>query len=248
VKVPGVALHSSGTWRRAFAAKAGAIGCELSYARMRASGAARLVVGRTTLVVGFHQQGNNQDPVFARFDGTRKVYCEHHEHQSPDGRALGLTWDGGPTAYVVYTVVGGGTELEAKAGRGWISSYGNGGASSSVTVVGQVEVRSGTLQRASFVVAHLIRNGQEKTNTIVPVAAPVRTASGAVGLLARSAYSPLNPDRSQMCTGEGQYPSPGPGRADHASYVALFTADLHTVTCATTWGCMHVRKPCPPVS
>jgi hypothetical protein len=214
---------------------------------LKASGTPRLTVGRTTVFVGFQQFGTNQDPVFVRFDGSRKVYCEHHEHQAPDGRAVGITWDGGPKAYVLYTVVGGGTDLEARSGRGWLRSYGNGGASSKVTVLGEVELRSGTVRRATFLVARVVKNGQPKTNTIVPAAAPLVTPRG-VAVFAKSAFSPLNPDFSLMCSGGSEYPSPGPGRADGASYIAVFAAGLGSLTCARTWGCGNVRKPCPDVS
>jgi len=241
-------LRPSGSWKRAFNEKAGSIGCEQSYAQLKASGTPRLTFGRTTVFVGFQQYGNNQDPVFARYDGTREVYCEHHEKQSPDGRALGFTWDGGRTAYVVYTVVGGGTELETKASRGWLNRYGDGGASAAVTVVGQVELGGGTLMRSTFLVARRIKNGQIKTNSIFPAAAPLRTASGKIAIVARSAFAPINPDQSLMCpSGSGEYPQPGPGRADKASYVGIFTASLGGLTCARTWGCSNVRRPCPDV-
>ncbi len=237
-------LRGSGSWRRAFDDSAGAVSCAASLAGLKASSTPRLTVGRTTVFVGFQQFGNNQDPVLVRFDGNRKVYCRHHERQGPDGRALGIAWDGGPTAYVVYTVVGGGTELEAKAGRGWVRSYGDGGASSRVTVLAEVQLRTGTVRRATFLVARVVKNGRPKTNTIVPVAAPLVTSRG-VAVLARSAFSPLNPDLSLMCRSGSEYPSNGPGGA---SYVGVFASDLGSLTCARTWGCGNVRKPCPDVS
>ena len=43
------------------------------------------------------------------------------------GKAWTITWDGGDVAYVVYTVVGGGTSLEGKGG--WLSSYAPGAIS-----------------------------------------------------------------------------------------------------------------------
>ncbi len=217
----------------------------MSLAQLRASRTPRLAFGRTVVFAGFRQRGDNQDPVFARFDGGRKVYCRHHEQEPPDGRAVGLTWDGGRTAYVLYTVVGGGTALEAPARRGWLQRYGDGGGSSAVTVLGRVELGAGTLERATFLVARLRKQGTDKTNTIVPVASPVVTASGLVAVRARSAFSPLNPDRSRMCAPGSEYPSPQPGRADGASYVGMFTADLGSLACARTWGCGNVRRPCP---
>jgi hypothetical protein len=113
--------------------------------------------------------------------------------------------------------------------------------------VGEVELRSGTVRRSTFLVARVVKNGQPKTNTIVPAAAPVVTSRG-VAVFAKSAFSPLNPDLSLMCSGGSEYPAPGPGRADGASYVGVFASDLGSLTCARTWGCGHVRKPCPDVS
>lgn len=81
-----------GTWKKAFAKDGVGVSCEATFAEMTASGAPSLTVEKTTLFVGFEQLGNNQDPVFFRFDDQQKVYCEHHEHESPDGRALGVTW------------------------------------------------------------------------------------------------------------------------------------------------------------
>jgi hypothetical protein len=102
----------------------------MSAAEMSAAGAANLSFGEATIYVGFEQDGQNQNPVFARFDGGAQVYCEHHEQEAPDGRAYGITWDGGPTAYVVYTIVGGGSAFDAKGKGGWLDRYGDGGGSS----------------------------------------------------------------------------------------------------------------------
>ena len=47
-------------------------------------------------------------------DDGATVYCEHHESEAPDGRAVGITRDGGAVAYVVYTIVGGGSALDGR--------------------------------------------------------------------------------------------------------------------------------------
>jgi len=67
-------------------------------------------------------------------------------------------------------------------------------------------------------------------------------------VVAKSAYTPLNPDHSRMCHGSAEYPSEGPSRADKASYVGIFSADLGSLHCAQTWGCGSVKKPCPSES
>jgi hypothetical protein len=229
-------------WKQAFSSGGVGVTCESSYQDMVKSGAPSLTFGDTTIFVGFQQYGNNQDPVFRRFDSEKEVYCEHHEKQSPDGRAHGIAWDGGDTAYVVYSIVGGGTDLEQKAKGGWISSYGDGGASSKVTVLASVEVAFGTIVKATFVPA---KKSGNKTNTLGPKAAPLVLADGTIELLGGSAWAPLNPDKSGMCEPSTEYPSSLDGSKDGPNYLGRFTADFTSVVCASTAGCSKVKTPCP---
>jgi len=94
------------------------VGCAPSAAELQSAGAPTLTFGGSTIYVGFEQSGQNQNPLFARFDDGAKVYCEHHETEAPDGRAVGITWDGSALAYVAYTIVGGGSALDGKGG--WV--------------------------------------------------------------------------------------------------------------------------------
>lgn len=229
-------------WKQAFSSGGVGVTCESSYQDMVKSGAPSLTFGDTTIFVGFQQYGNNQDPVFRRFDGEKEVYCEHHEKQSPDGRAHGIAWDGGETAYVVYSIVGGGTDLEQKAKGGWISSYGDGGGSSKVTVLASVEVAFGTIVKATFVPA---KKSGNKTNTLGPKAAPLVLADGTIELLGGSAWAPLNPDQSGMCEPTTEYPGSLDGSKDGPNYLGRFTADFTSVVCASTAGCSKVKTPCP---
>ncbi len=231
-----------GGWQKAFQAGGAGISCDMSYEEMVSSGAPSLTFDDTQIFVGFQQFGDNQDPVFRRFDAGVEVYCEYHEAQPPDGRAEGITWDGGPTAYVVYTVVGGGTEFDGAGQGSWVSSYGDGGASSKVTFLGEVAVDGGKLVRGTFVPAK--RSMGTKTNTLVPADAVDVLAGGVLGFTGNSAYSPLNPDRSTMCVGMEDYPSPPAGQ-DSPSVVAQFAPDFKSMLCATTWSCSMVKQPCP---
>ncbi|HEU4537657.1 MAG TPA: hypothetical protein VFS00_26235, partial [Polyangiaceae bacterium] len=140
-------------WQQAFAevgfgvTKAGELECTTDAGALAASGLARVSAGGATIYVGFHQvSGDNQDPFAARVEGDRVAWCRYHENDGPDGRAVGLTWDGGPFAYVVYTVVGGGTDLEMP---GWFRSYGGhaaiGGGNKKVGVVGRLDAATGAL-------------------------------------------------------------------------------------------------------
>ncbi|MFS8068029.1 MAG: hypothetical protein ACMG6S_16870 [Byssovorax sp.] len=231
-----------GNWRKAFSKDGVGVSCEATYAEMTASGAPSLTSGKTTIFVGFQQYSNNQDPVFFRFDDEKKVYCEHHEHESPDARALGITWDGGPKAYVVYTVTGGGTAFDSLAKGAWIDRYGDGGGSSKVAVVASVETAFGTVERATFVPAK--RESGTKTNTLAPADAITVRTDGALEFTGNSAFAPLNPDKSVMCVPSTEYPAALDGMKG-PSYLARFAPDLKTMSCASTAGCSLVTTPCP---
>lgn len=217
-------------WQKAFDPEPVGLDCAMSAAEMAAAGAASLTFGEATIYVGFVQVGQNQDPVFARFDGGAQTYCEHHETESPDGRAYGLTWDGGPTAYVVSTIVGGGSAFDAKGQGGWLDRYGDGGGSSSVSFIGEVDAALGTLTRGTFVIA---KKMDGKTNTHNPADAITVLESGELEFHGESAFQPMNPDRSIMQCSD--YPF-------YSKYV--FSADLATLTCSSSTNCVSA-VPCP---
>jgi hypothetical protein len=217
-------------WQKAFAASSATLDCAMSFDAASKSSAPRLTIGGATLFVGYQQvSSTNQDPVVRRFDGTTASWCVRHEQQPPDARAVGVTWDGGATAYVVFTVVGGGSDLDKAASGGWLPSYGSGGGPK-VAVVGQLDAATGALAHASFVIAKLASG---KTNSFTPTDAPIRLASGDVELDGDSAFQPIQPDRAlQICT---DYPF-------HAKYV--LAGDLATARCATSTDCTS-NAPCP---
>lgn len=241
-RAPGVPTGpGDGTFQKAFREGGVGVTCEMTYDEMVASGAPSITSGATTIFVGFQQYGANQDPVFFRFDDKKKVYCEHHEKEPPDGRALGLTWDGGPTAWVVYTIVGGGSAFDGLAKGGWVNRYGDGGGSSKVAVIGEVETQFGTVRRMTFVPAK--RADGTKTNTLNPADALTVLTDGTLEFQGSAAYAPLNPDRTPMCVGSAEYPAALDG-AKGPSYVARFSADLTSVLCASTASCSVVKQPC----
>jgi hypothetical protein len=217
-------------WQKAFAPEPAGINCVMTAAEMAAAGAPSLSFGEATIYVGFEQIGQNQDPVFARFDGGVQTYCEHHERESPDGRAYGLTWDGGPVAYVVYSMVGGGSAFDSKAKGTWLDRYGDGGASAKVSFIGEVETQFGTLTRGTFVIA---RKMDGKTNTHGPADAITVLVDGRLEFHGESAFRPMNPDRSTMeCS---DYPF-------FSKYV--FNADLTALECSSCTNCVSA-VPCP---
>lgn len=216
-------------WERAYVDGSTGVACSMSLAEMQAAGAPALGFGDATIVVGFEQvSGNNQDPVVARFDAGLQTYCRYHETGGPDGRAVGLTWDGGAAAYVVYTVVGGGSGLESAATNGWLPSYGNGGGPK-VSFLGRLDAVTGDLDAGTFIIAKK-ENGE--TNTHGPAAAPTKLAAGGVELLGESAFQPMNPDLSIMDCSD--YPFSTRYRFDDA---------LTTLTCSSSTNCTSTT-PC----
>ncbi|HJL19931.1 MAG TPA: hypothetical protein RMH99_29980 [Sandaracinaceae bacterium LLY-WYZ-13_1] len=193
---------------------------------------AHLTFGDSTIYVGFRQaSGNNQNPIVARFDGGTRIWCVEHETQGPDGRAEAITWDGGDHAYVVYSVVGGGTDLEGHGG--WLSSYAPGaisGGGPKVSVVGRVSVEDGSLDAATFIVSVL---SSGRVNTHAPAGAVTVLEDGSVEFAGDSAHKPIDADgRSSMdCT---DYPFSSRYR---------FSADLSELVCADCTNCTS-QRPC----
>ncbi|HZH03839.1 MAG TPA: hypothetical protein VEY30_08655 [Myxococcaceae bacterium] len=223
---PGV---SAAGWQNAFGDKGG----QCAQGAEQLAALPHVTVGSTTLFVGFEQtSGNNQDPFIARFDGANRVYCTYHEDDGPDGHALGITWNGGDYAYVVYTVVGGGSDLEGKGG--WLGSYAPGGISGGgpkVSYPGRVRVSDGALESGSFVIAV---TSARKVNSHMPKAAATVLEDGTIEFRGGSAHEPIDADgKSAMaCT---DYPFETRYR---------FSPDLKTLVCADSTNCT-AQKACP---
>lgn len=223
---PPAPLAAAG-WKDAFDASGKGLRCAMTKEEM--SSAPSVTFGDTTIFVGFEQIGDNQDPLVVRYDGAKQTYCTHHEREPPDGRALGIAWDGGSTAYVVYTIVGGGSALDKAAKGGWLESYGRGGGPK-VSVLGAVDAASGALTAATFVIA---KKNDGSTNTHTPTGAPIRREDGRIELRGSSAFQPVNPDRTPMtCT---DYP--------FATQYVL-SADLRALECSSSTNCT-AKAPCP---
>lgn len=187
------------------------------------TGGAVLRVGGRSLHIGYEQaSANNQNPVVALREGATTLWCKRHETEGPDGRAVGVTWDGGPRAYLTYQVAGGGSALD-RAADGWLKSYAPGafsGGGATVSVVGALDVQSGDLAHATFVIAVL---SSGRVNTLRPDGAVTVLPDGAVAFRGISAYAPLNPDRQRMdCSGPSGF-----------SYRVELSADLSQAHCAS---------------
>jgi hypothetical protein len=230
---------SAGEWQSDFrdarvdVTPAGENTCSATAELLEASDVARVRIGESTLYAGFDQvSGDNQDPVVARVDGDTVVWCHHHENDGPDGRALGVTWDGGSKAYVVYTIVGGGSDLEKD---GWFRSYGGhaaiSGGGSKVSVLGQLDAASGELLTATHLIAI---KSERKVNGHKPSGAPRVTADGSVEFYGESAHKPIGADakNSMVCS---DYPFNSKYR---------FSPDLKSLLCAECTNCTDNVLPC----
>jgi hypothetical protein len=227
------------TW--AFAATSVGFGCNDSFAMLLAKNVTHVTVDGSTIFAGMEQvSANDQDPVVARFDAAgTKVFCEHSTKGGGiDGRAYGVTWDGKDALYVVYTIVGGGSLFDAAAKGGWLSAYGDGGGSSRVAVIGALDASTGVVKRATFVAARVVKNGQTKTNTLVPADAVHVLGDGSLEFFGNPAYCTLNPDKSSMC-------DPAKTTDYPKDYRARFSADLATMSCAGATGVSTIKQPCP---
>ncbi len=209
----------------------GGLSCEDDGAAFESSGAPRVTIGGATIYVGFEQIGDNQNPIVARVDDGQKVWCQIHETEGPDGRALGITWDGGDTAYVVYTIVGGGSSLEGKGG--WLPSYAPGaisGGGPKVSYIGKVAADDGTLESGTFIIAVKSDN---KVNSHGPSGPVTVLEDGNVEFLGGSAHKPIDADgkTSMNCT---DYPF-------DSKYV--LSPNLDSLVCAQCTNC-EAQMPC----
>lgn len=219
-------------WSSAFDEQGVQLFCDDSPAELRAAGVPSVAVEGVELFVGYEQVGDNQNPLLARFDDGEQVYCLSHESDPPDGRSLGITWNGGEYAYVVDTIVGGGSALEYRGG--WIPAYAPGvisGGGPKVSFVGRISVRDGALDGGTFVIAVKSDNG---INSHKPRSAPRVLDSGDVVFEGQSAHKPIGPDgeSSMACT---DYPF---------STRYVFSPGLDELECAQSTNC-DSPQPCP---
>jgi hypothetical protein len=226
-------------FKSAFSATSTALDCNDTAAQALARGAPSVTFGTSTVIVGYQQIGAaDQDPIVARYDGDTKVFCEHSKKGGGiDARAYGVTWDGASKLYVVYTVVGGGTTFDGPAAGGWQPSYGDGGASAKVSVIGSLDATTGVVTKATYVSSKLTKNGKLATNTHTPADAIRVQVDGSLEFAGKPAYCTLNPDKSSMCD---------PAKMDYPQdYRARFSPDLSSMSCASASGVSFVTQPCP---
>ena len=220
-------------WQSAFVADGATFRCSASEDQVIAVGAPSVSFGDTTLYVGAEQNNQGErDAVLARFDAGIQTYCVEHESDGPNGIALGLSWDGGSTAYLVYTIAAAGSGFE-KLG-GWMSEYAPGpisGVGAQATVVGRVDVETGALDRATLVIAV---TDEQKVADHLPQGSPTVLADGSVELLGSSEQPPIDADAATAMDCQ---------TAPHSTRY-VFSGDLAELVCASASGCTP-QVPCP---
>jgi hypothetical protein len=221
-------------WESSFVGEGGLFECDAPEADLNAAGVASVAIGDATLYVGAEENNQNeQDAVFARYDAGVLSYCVHHETDGPNGIGLGLTWDGGPIAYVVYATYAAGSGFENLGG--WLPEYAPGpisGVGVPAAIVGRVDVATGTLDRATFIIAV---DANEDVAEYEPAVAPTVLTDGSVDLVGTSVENPIDADAAtaMVCAG----PSPHVSR-----YV--FSGDLAQLVCISSSTCTP-QMPCP---
>lgn len=223
---------SADGWEQQYVEGSTRLSCDQGRQEMLDAGAASLRFEETEIFVGYEQVGDNQNPIVARFDGDEAVWCAKHETEGPDGRALGITWDGGEWAYVVYTVVGGGSALEQVPG--WLGSYAPGsisGGGPKVSFAGRVATQDGSLAAGTFIIAVKSDN---RVNSHGPRGPLTVREDGTVEFQGSSAHKPIDADgaTSMDCS---DYPF-------DSRYI--FSADLSELECADCTNC-NATLPCP---
>jgi hypothetical protein len=221
-------------WESAFVDGGVVFECDAPEADLIAAGVPSATVGDTTLYVGAEENNQaEQDAVFARYDGGVMTYCVRHESDGPNGIGFGLTWDGGPVAYAVYATYAAGSGFENLGG--WLSEYAPGpisGVGAQAAIVGRVNVETGALEAATFVIAV---DANEDVASYSPVLAPMVLSDGSVDLVGSSTEPPIDADAATAM----ECPNPSPHAARY-----VFSGNLAELVCIETSDC-NPTMPCP---
>ena len=223
---------SADGWKRSELGLAEAIDCEMSPEALASSSAARVSVSNDTLYAGYKQIGDNQDPRVVRVSDDEIVYCVAHETSGPDGRAVAVTWDGGEFAYVVYTIVGGGSEFDGS--NGWLSSFAPGaitGGNKKVSYIARMRVADGSIHGEGTFVISVLNPDPDKdrtsprVNSHAPAEPVVVLEKGNVEFRGNASHKPIDSTKQLSMLG-------CPDSATGFDSLYVFSADLTTLICA----------------
>jgi hypothetical protein len=204
-----------------------AFSCRDSEATIRERGTTFVRVDRARIYIGYQQvSSTNKNPIMARFDGGRQVWCHaNYEVTNDDSTGYGLLWDGEGVMYAVFSSTG--TQGESSqdfrrfATRGWLRSYGSGGGAKAA-VLARVNPATGNVSSATFLTAVL---GDGRANSL-NVRALSWTGTRLV-VTADAWFSPRRANTQPMtCSGSSPF-----------NYQLRFTPNLSTVGSASASGC-----------
>ena len=208
------------------------IDCETSASELEASRAPRVSIADDTIYVGYEQIGDNQNPLVIRVSSGDTVYCVAHETRGPDGRAVAVTWNGGEVAYVAYTIVGGGSELDGS--NGWLPSYAPGaisGGNKKVSYVARMSIEDGSIEgEGTFIISVLNPDPSKDRNTArvnshVPAGPVLVREDGNVEFRGAASHKPIDSNKKLSMLG-------CPDSAAGFDSLYVLSSDLTTLVCA----------------
>jgi hypothetical protein len=203
-------------------------GPSTSEASLKASGAASITFGNTTIYIGtFQVSSNNQDPIVTSFTNGSRDWTQYYDTSGIDGRGVGLLWDGvSQNLYGVFTADGGsqgGNTFGQATQGGWLSGYGSGGGPK-VSVLLKLNPITGASVAGTFIRAQL-SNGN--TNTLTPV--DLDFVDNQVVFFGDSYFTPLDVNGQRLNNQNPAFTSP-------FDYQVVFSPDLSQATSAEAIG------------
>ncbi|WP_224093377.1 hypothetical protein [Nostoc sp. MS1] len=200
--------------------------CNDSEATIRAKNGPRVVMGTTSIYIGYQQVTSvNKDPRIIRFDNGVRTWCRSdYETTNDDGTGYGLMWDRGNVLYGVFTSTGTqtGNDFRRFSNGRWMPTYGSGGGAK-VAVIARINPTNGDVNYATFLSGRKTSDGTSNSLSVLGL-----SWNGTNLTVLSDAWAfPRRPDRTSMsCTGSSPF-----------KYVAVFTGDLTTMSGAAAIGC-----------
>ena len=148
--------------------RAATFSCKDSEAVIRSKGVVSVQNGTRSIYVGYQQVSKiNKNPILARFDGGKLVWCQTNlETTNDDSTGYGLSWDGKDNLFAVFSSTGTqGTpaqDFRRFAVNGWMKDYGVGGGAKAA-IIARVNPNTGMPNAATFISSVLPNS---KTNSV----------------------------------------------------------------------------------
>eukprot|EP01099_Mayorella_cantabrigiensis_P006956 TRINITY_DN597_c0_g1_i2.p1 TRINITY_DN597_c0_g1~~TRINITY_DN597_c0_g1_i2.p1 ORF type:complete len:242 (-),score=26.62 TRINITY_DN597_c0_g1_i2:50-775(-) len=186
--------------------------------------------GELTVVGGYRMDGNNKDPILIKFDSGKRSWCRYDYDINPQNSDIyGLAYSSqfSDSVWVVFGVEGQSgfphSDLRRAASSGWLSDYGGGSQGARVSVLARINLRDGSLMKATFISGFSDSNPVPNWLLVNKLDFP----AGGVSVSATSYWRPRLADGSPMSC-----PIPPP-----YSYSLNFTATLASVQHSSSGEC-----------